>query len=100
MSVSPALANPASPPVSGAAAGCPTALRDMQSTCAVRLMDRRTGAVHRVNGTPLMIVTRNPQAAAVELLDGRDPTLWEAWVEPFADGYGAAGKQSGKARRR
>ena len=51
------------------------------STCAVRLVDRRTGALHRINGTPLTIFTRHPAEAAAELLAGRDPDVWEARVE-------------------
>ena len=51
--------------------------------CAVRLIDRRTGAPHRVNGAPLLIITRNPEHAAAELLAGRDPALWEARIETF-----------------
>lgn len=50
-------------------------------TCAVRLVDRRTGAAHRINGAALTIFTRNPEDAAVELLAGRDPAVWEVRVE-------------------
>lgn len=50
-------------------------------TCAVGLVDRRTGVVHRVNGMPLMIVTRYPHEAAAELLKGRDPSVWEARID-------------------
>ncbi|NEX47903.1 hypothetical protein G3572_16960 [Rhodobacter sp. ETT8] len=56
----------------------------MQGTaraCIVRLIDRRTGAAHRINGTPLTLYTRRPAEAAAELLQGRDPALWEARVE-------------------
>ncbi len=49
--------------------------------CAVRLIDRRTGTALRVNGTPLVIFTRDPAAAVAELLEGRDATLWEARVD-------------------
>lgn len=55
----------------------------MPRTCVVRLIDRRTGSVHRINGTPLTVFTRNPRAAADELLQGRDPALWEARIEPI-----------------
>lgn len=54
-----------------------------RGTCAVRLIDRRTGTAHRVNGRPLLIYTRNPEAAVAELLRGRDPSIWEALVEPI-----------------
>lgn len=50
-------------------------------TCAVHLVDRRTGATHRVNGTPLVIYTRRPEEAVADLLDGRDATVWEARIE-------------------
>ena len=52
-------------------------------TCAVRLIDRRTGRPHRINGSPLVLFTRRPEEAAAELLDGRDPAVWEARVEPM-----------------
>ncbi|WP_240335599.1 hypothetical protein [Pseudotabrizicola algicola] len=60
------------------------AMSMMQGTaraCIVRLIDRRTGAAHRINGTPLTLYTRRPAEAAAELLQGRDPALWEARVE-------------------
>jgi hypothetical protein len=50
-------------------------------TCAVRLIDRRTGSVHRINGTPLVVFTRNPDEAAADLLQGRDGSLWEARID-------------------
>jgi hypothetical protein len=53
-------------------------------TCSVRLIDRRTGAVHRINGAPLVIFTRRPDEAAADLLDGRDAAVWEVWVEPLS----------------
>ncbi|MCZ0961922.1 hypothetical protein [Paracoccus benzoatiresistens] len=51
---------------------------------SVRLIDRRTGQVHRVNGAPLLALSREPEAAAASLLEGRDPALWEARIEPLA----------------
>jgi hypothetical protein len=57
--------------------------RSPRVTCAVRLIDRRTGQTHRVNGTPLVIFTRNPAEAVADLLEGRDATVWEARVEPI-----------------
>ncbi len=53
----------------------------MARTCAVQLIDRRTGAAHRINGTPLVIYTRRPDEAVAELLRGRDARIWEARVE-------------------
>jgi hypothetical protein len=50
-------------------------------TCAVRLIDRRTGSVQRVNGTPLVVFTRNPDEAVTDLLQGRDGSLWEARID-------------------
>ena len=49
--------------------------------CVVRLIDRRTGALHRVNGTPLSVFTHTPHAAVTEMMSGRDPALWEARVD-------------------
>lgn len=57
-----------------------------RQTCAVRLIDRRTGQTHRVNGSPLVLFTRHPEEAAAELLDGRDRAVWEARVEPVGTG--------------
>jgi hypothetical protein len=57
--------------------------RAVSSTCVVRLIDRRTGQIHRVNGSPLVVYTRNPDAAVADLLDGRDAEVWEARVEPI-----------------
>lgn len=59
----------------------PKAGQVCQATCAVRLVDRRTGALHRVNGTPLVLFTRRPDEAVAELLSGRDPKVWEARVD-------------------
>ena len=53
----------------------------LQGTCAVHLVDRRTGSVHRINGMPLIVFTRHPEEAAADLLDGRDPLVWEARIE-------------------
>lgn len=53
------------------------------ATCAVRLIDRRTGQSHRINGRPLVLFTRTPDEAAAELLDGRDASVWEARIEPI-----------------
>ena len=48
--------------------------------CAVRLVDRRTGQTHRINGSPLILFTQRPEEAASELLAGRDPLVWEARI--------------------
>lgn len=56
------------------------------ATCAVRLVDRRTGQTHRVNGSPLVLFTRRPDEAAAELLEGRDAAVWEARIEPIGSG--------------
>lgn len=50
---------------------------------AVRLVDRRTGLTHRVNGSPLVLFTKNPAEAVAELLAGRDAQVWEARIEPI-----------------
>jgi hypothetical protein len=55
----------------------------LSQTCAVRLIDRRTGQTLRLNGSPLVLFTRRPEDAAAELLAGRDSSLWEARIEPI-----------------
>ena len=61
-------------------------LRPLSPTCAVRLIDRRTGLTHRVNGSPLVVFTRsNPSEAVADLLEGRDAAVWEARVEPLGE---------------
>jgi hypothetical protein len=59
--------------------------------CAVRLIDRRTGQTHRINGSPLILFTRSPEEAVAELLSGRDATVWEARVEPIGAASGKIG---------
>jgi hypothetical protein len=44
---------------------------------------RRTGRTHRVNGSPLVLFTKNPNEAVAELLAGRDARVWEARIEPI-----------------
>jgi hypothetical protein len=68
-------------PPTGSVAG--TTTRPLRQTCAVRLVDRRTGLTHRINGSPLVLFTRTPLEAVADLLSGRDPSLWEARVEPI-----------------
>jgi hypothetical protein len=50
--------------------------------CAIRLIDRRTGQTHRINGSPLVLFTKAPEEAVAELLSGRDANVWEARIEP------------------
>ncbi len=66
----------------------------LRQTCAVRLIDRRTGQTHRINGSPLVMFTRVPEEAVAELLAGRDATVWEARIEPVGM---AAGTTRGRA---
>lgn len=51
-------------------------------TCAVHLIDRRTGRPHRINGRPLVLFTKAPEEAVAGLLAGRDASVWEVRVEP------------------
>ena len=53
------------------------------SLCAVTLIDRRTGAPARRNGTRLQVLTRTPQSAAADFLSGRDPLVWDVRIEPL-----------------
>ena len=58
-------------------AGRGAALRN----CAVWLIDRRTGATHRVNGRPFVVFTRRPDLAIAEMMEGRDARVWDTRVE-------------------
>lgn len=62
--------------VTGAAAAMPSG-----PVFAVRLIDRRTGRPHRVNGAALTLFSRAPQEAVSELMEGRDPAIWLARVD-------------------
>ncbi len=53
---------------------------------SVRLIDRRTGEVPRLNGIPLSLLTHSPRIAASQLLRGRDRGLWRAVIEPLRSG--------------
>ena len=53
---------------------------------AVWLIDRRTGAAHRVNGEPQVIHTRRPDVASATLLKGRDPSVWKTVAYPLGQG--------------
>jgi hypothetical protein len=55
----------------------------LRQDCAVRLIDRRTGQTHRINGSPLVLFTQRPEEAVAELLKGRDAAVWEACIEPL-----------------
>ena len=55
----------------------------LSRACAVRLIDRRTGQAHRINGRPLVLFTRAPDLAVAELLAKRDPALLKARVDPL-----------------
>jgi len=63
----------------------------LSQACAVRLIDRRTGQTHRINGSPLVMFTKTPEVAVTELLSGRDAAVWEARIEPI----GAAPRNGG-----
>lgn len=64
-------------------AGSMPMMQGSARACLVRLIDRRTGAAHRINGTPLTLYSRRPNEAAAELMQGRDPSVWEARIEPI-----------------
>lgn len=64
----------------------PATTAPLRRTCAVRLIDRRTGQTHRINGSPLVLFTRRPEEAAADLLEGRNPDVWEARIEPIEAG--------------
>jgi hypothetical protein len=63
----------------------------LRQTCAVRLIDRRTGQTHRINGSPLVMFTKAPEEAVAELLAGRDASVWEARIEPVGTAAQTAG---------
>lgn len=48
---------------------------------AIRLIDRRTGEVPRLNGNPIGMLTSTPRLAVEELMRGRDPSKWTAQIE-------------------
>ncbi|MES2664563.1 MAG: hypothetical protein V4712_00590 [Pseudomonadota bacterium] len=56
---------------------------DVAPVCAVRLINRRTGLPHRINGTPLELLTRAPEEAGRDLLRNRDTTEWRVEVVPL-----------------
>ena len=79
-------------PIGRAGRAMPAMPAPLSQACAVRLIDRRTGQTHRINGSPLVLFTRSPQEAVAELLSGRDAAVWEARIEPI----GAAPRQGGR----
>lgn len=71
-------------PVAGGVPASMLAAEMMQGvTCAVRLIDRRTGRPHRLGGVPFTVFTKTPQETAAELLAGRNPAHWETRIEPL-----------------
>lgn len=54
--------------------------------CAVSLIDRHTGTPCRINGAPLVLFTRTPDAAIADLMERRDAARWYARVEPLCIG--------------
>ncbi len=81
-------------PTASAGIAMPAPAAPLSQACAVRLIDRRTGQTHRINGSPLVLFTRTPEVAAAELLSGRDARYWEARVEPL----GLASRTTGARR--
>lgn len=66
---------------------------------SIRLIDRRTGEVPRVNGNPVSFLTSAPRLAVEELLKGRDREKWTAEVDrlsvdgkPVTAGLGAGNR--------
>lgn len=53
---------------------------------AVTLIDRRTGMPLRAGGRTVTVFSDNPDAAAQDLLTGRDRSLWTARVDPVGLG--------------
>jgi hypothetical protein len=66
--------------------GADPARSPRRAAFSVMLIDRRTGMPHRINGTPLVIFTKDPNGAVAELLHGRDSTVWDARIEPLQGG--------------
>lgn len=60
-----------------ALAGRATAWR-RRSIWAVGLIDRETGEPHRVDGVPLVVLSKHRDLAIRDLMDGRDPRIWTA----------------------
>ena len=58
----------------------------MTGLCLVQLIDRRTGAGHRMNGRVVMTYSSDPDEAVAELMAGRDPAVWEARVTRMTGG--------------
>ncbi len=64
----------------------PAAMMQAGAVCAVSLIDRRTGSPLRINGSPVVLFSRQPHEAAADLLSGRNPAVWEARIEPLNHG--------------
>jgi hypothetical protein len=58
-----------------ALAGRATAWR-RRSIWAVSLVDRESGEPHRVDGVPLVVLSKDRDLAIRDLMDGRDPRIW------------------------
>lgn len=79
-------------PATGAQAGM-SAMPQEDRLCVLHLMDRRTGALHRVNGAPLSVLSRTPALAAAELLKGRDPAQWSVRIDPISPPAASRGQK-------
>lgn len=69
-----------------AGAAMPGKGTDVRPSCAVRLVDRRAGQTHRVNGSPVIVFTRQPDQAMADLLKGRDRSVWEVRIDRLQQG--------------
>lgn len=54
--------------------------------CALRLIDRSTGARLSINGKPFTVYSRQPLETADEMMEGRDAAKWLVQVEPLKRG--------------
>lgn len=48
------------------------------------LVSRRNGRPLFIAGTPLTVLARDPQLAAREMMQNRDPALWSVRARPLA----------------
>lgn len=73
---------------------------DTAATTLVQLLDRRTDAVHRVNGRPLAVWVEagGVSDAVARLMAGRDPGVWAVRVMEMA-ATGPSGEMGTTARR-
>ena len=61
----------------------------LRPLCAVRLIDRATGRVHRIGGCPMVIFSRDPDQVEADLLRNRAPRQWDVRVETLRDAAAA-----------